>query len=75
MNIDDIIDLSTWVSICICAIGWILIIITIPLLFINLQLAQVLFVSGVIIMVVGVLMGLVLEPMFRLVYNYLSKKD
>lgn len=75
MNIDDIIDYSTWVSICICAIGWILILITIPLLFFKLELAQVLFVSGIVIMVVGMLMGLVLEPVFRLVYKYLSKKD
>jgi len=75
MNIDDIIDYSTWTSICICIIGWILILITIPLLFFKLELAQVLFVSGMVIMVVGMFMGLVLEPMFRLVYKYLSKKD
>lgn len=75
MSIDDIIDYSTWVSVCICIIGWILILLTIPILFLNLELAQVLFVAGIVIMVVGMFMGLALEPVFRLVYKYLSKRD
>lgn len=75
MNIDDIIDFSTFLSIAISMFGWILILLTVPMVFINSGMAQIMFISGMIIMVVGVLMTFMVEPLFRLVYRYLLKKN
>ena len=75
MNIDDTIDYSTLISLCICLFGWVLILGTIPIIFINSKLASMMFVLGMIIMVIGTLLTFIIEPIFRLVYRYLLKKD
>jgi hypothetical protein len=75
MNIDDIIDFSTFMSIAIAIFGWILILLTIPMVFINSGLAQLMFISGMVIMVVGTLMTFMVEPLFRLIYRYLLKRN
>ena len=75
MKIDDIIDYSTMISIIICLIGWIILLGSLLVLIINVELATILFVTGMIIMVVGFLMTMLIEPIFRLVYRYLLSKD
>lgn len=75
MNIDETIDFATLISLCICVFGWVLILITIPIVFINSSMAVMTFIAGMIIMVVGALLCFTIEPIFRLVYRYLLKKD
>jgi len=75
MKIDDIIDYSTMISIMICLIGWIILLGSLLVLIINVELATIFFVIGMIIMVVGFLMTMLIEPIFRLVYRYLLSKD
>lgn len=75
MSIDDTIDFATLTSLCICIFGWILILATIPMIFINLKISEIMFISGIVVMSIGMLMALIIEPIFRLVYKYLSKKD
>jgi len=75
MSIDDTIDFATFISIIICLFGWVLILGSIPLYFINSPLSAVVAVVGIVIMCIGVLMAFIIEPVFRVVYRYLSKKD
>jgi cytochrome bd-type quinol oxidase subunit 1 len=48
---------------------------SIPLYFINSPLSAVVAVVGMVIMCIGVLMAFIIEPVFRVVYRYISKKD
>lgn len=75
MKIDDTIDIATMVSLCVCVFGWIMILLTVPLFFVNSGLANIFALSGLTLMVIGAGMTLMIEPIFRLVYKYLSKKD